>query len=76
MLVVCDKCKVIKNIGNFTHNRIKVKEAYFFFCFHKGHPLRVIGDDGGWDLELGRLYENGYVFLKDGEYYKNLDNLF
>lgn len=65
MLAVCDKCKVIFRIGNFTNEKIEPRRAVEFFRIHKGHPIRIIGDDGGWDLVLEKLTEEkGYCWIK------------
>jgi hypothetical protein len=60
MLVICDKCKVVQRIGSFSKGKIYEESAFNFFTMHKGHPIRIIGDDGGWDLVIGELKKKGY----------------
>jgi len=60
MMVVCHDCKVTKGIGSFSNHYIDVEAAYNFFVEHKGHSLQIIGDDGGWEVYIGKLVEKGY----------------
>jgi len=61
LVLVCDKCKKIKFCSCRFYN-IKKSEVQAFFINHKGHQIRAIGDDGGWDLRIEELMEEkGYT---------------
>ena len=67
LVLICDKCKVLKFCSCRFYN-IKKSEVPEFFINHKGHRIRAIGDDGGWDITIARLMDDeGYTKEVEGE---------
>jgi len=59
LIIICHKCKLITWFScRFVNINKKDIQEYFFR--HKGHDIKVCGDDGGWDLVIGDFKDKGY----------------
>ena len=59
LVMVCNRCKTITTfLCRFANINKEDVQEYFFN--HKGHEIRDIGDDGGWDLRISELMDDGY----------------
>ncbi len=59
LIIICHKCKLITGFSCRFAN-INKKEVQEYFFRHKGHDIKVCGDDGGWDLVISNFYNKGY----------------
>lgn len=59
LVIICHKCKTVTWFLCRFYN-IKKSEVQEYFYQHKGHEIRVIGDDGGWDMVIGDYLDKGF----------------
>ncbi len=59
LVIVCHKCKTITRFGCRFCN-IDKENVQEYFNEHKGHNIKVIGDEGGWDLHISKFMDEGY----------------
>ena len=59
LIIICHKCKTVSWFSCRFYN-IKKSEVQEYFYNHKGHDIKVCGDDGGWDLVISDFNEKGY----------------
>lgn len=59
LVIICHKCKIITwFVCRFANIDKEDIQEYFFN--HKGHDIKVCGDDGGWDILISRFKDKGY----------------
>jgi len=65
LVLICDKCRVLI-FCNCRFSNISKSEVQEFFYNHKGHSIRAIGDDGGWEITIDKLLNDmGYQRRND-----------
>lgn len=66
LVIICHKCKKITYFSCRFSN-VSKSEIQEYFYEHKGHEIRVIGDEGGWDMVIGKYMDKGFVSERFGE---------
>ena len=59
LVIICHKCKTITFFSCRFVN-INKKEVQNYFEEHKGHDIKVCGDEGGWDMVISNFQDKGY----------------
>lgn len=68
LAIICNRCKLITFFRCRFYN-INKKNVQFYLLQHKGHEIRMCGDDSGWGLVFDSLEAEGFTcesFIEKG----------